>query len=961
MFKTRDGTYPTLLIIIVLALAFFITGQLGQALAILFGHYASLIWPPAGIALAGILIYGNRVWPGILLGAFLINGLNPIIASFDSENFTSLLIPLAISSGATLQALAGAYWLKRYAGFPNALMRIKDVLGFLFYAGVLSALINSTLSTSLLVVTGKIPLADALNNWLTWWTGDLLGIIIFTPLILAWLLKDTDAWRHRQLTITLPILLMFTLTAAVVVYETKSSNERIQLEFNQQVEELNYALKEDLTDETHALHALRNSFIASKTVNKEEFKTLCEQLFTDYQNIQTISWAPLIQNSAREVFEKSIQEQSLPKFQIFELDANRQRVTANERPFYAPVTFIEPYQSNAKALGYDNFSNPTRLTTFNRATDSGELTISTRTRLIQDNTQFGALAVMPIYRQNLPLQTLAEKRLAISSYVVGVLRISDVVTTAFKHTNTAGLSYRLLDSTAPVDEQLLYSSDESFPAPLVLQEKSWLNPQITLSSRIDLPFGSRIWTLEVVPNQHYFASHDSGQVWLVMLIGLLSTSLVSVLSVLKSGRTLRLEQLVNERTEQLELQHIQALLLLHEKERNQKQLIEAKYQIQRAEDLANTKALFLANMSHELRTPLTAIIGFSDLALQEDMSDTSNDYINIVNTASKDLLTLINDILDSSKLDAGQMKLQLAAFKLADIRTTLLGLLINTAQAKGLQLTINIEPKVPAQLMGDSLRLRQVLINLLGNAIKFTKQGSVTLSISLLQLDTTEARLYFAVTDTGIGINAEQQAHLFQAYTQVDDDFARNHEGTGLGLTISQNLVQLMGSSIKLDSQMGIGSCFSFELRLAMVDLAPIEADVSPTLTQSQEALSGVRILVVEDDLLVQKVINGHLKRLGASIKLANNGLEALATLEQQAFDVVLMDLHMPGMDGFETTIEIRKLPQYAQLPVIACSAGVSHEVRQRCLATGMNDFVAKPINIIELVATVERWLKRES
>jgi CheY-like chemotaxis protein len=212
-----------------------------------------------------------------------------------------------------------------------------------------------------------------------------------------------------------------------------------------------------------------------------------------------------------------------------------------------------------------------------------------------------------------------------------------------------------------------------------------------------------------------------------------------------------------------------------------------------------------------------------------------------------------------------------------------------------------------------------------------------------------------------MGISTEQQVLLFQPFSQVSDSYTKNVEGTGLGLTISQNLVQLMGSSIKLDSQMGIGSCFSFELRLPMADLAPIEPDVSPTLTltQSPEALSGVRILIVEDGALVQKVTNGHLKRLGASIKLTNNGLEALAALEQQTFDIVLMDLHMPGMDGFETTIEIRKRPHCAQLPVIAFSAGVSDDVKQRSLAAGMNDFVAKPLNIIELVATLEKWLKR--
>ena len=378
---------------------------------------------------------------------------------------------------------------------------------------------------------------------------------------------------------------------------------------------------------------------------------------------------------------------------------------------------------------------------------------------------------------------------------------------------------------------------------------------------------------------------------------------------------------------------------------------------ERAENLSKTKSQFLANMSHEIRTPMTAIIGFSDLALLNEEPEETYQYLQNISTASKHLLTILNDILDVSKLEAGQMRLQLERFKLDDLRTTLYGLLVNTAQKKGLSLTIDIGGKVPDTFIGDSLRLRQVLINLLGNAIKFTQQGSVTLTISLQQLNVTEARLLFAVTDTGMGISAQQQDKLFQPFSQVDDGFSRNFEGTGLGLVISQDLVQLMGGSIKLDSHVGLGSCFSFELVLPLA-LSTIEPQVTSPITLNTEPLSGVRILVVEDDAFNQKVINKMLNRFGASIVLANNGLEALAALEQDSFDVVLMDLFMPSMNGYETALEIRKQARYAKLPVISISASVTEEDKHHSLAAGMNDFIAKPINKIELLATLERWLK---
>lgn len=256
---------------------------------------------------------------------------------------------------------------------------------------------------------------------------------------------------------------------------------------------------------------------------------------------------------------------------------------------------------------------------------------------------------------------------------------------------------------------------------------------------------------------------------------------------------------------------------------------------ERAEDLTKTKSQFLANMSHEIRTPMTAIIGFSDLALLDELPTETRTYLQDINSASNHLLTILNDILDISKLEAGQMTLQLGHFNLTDLRSTLHGLFVNVAKAKGLALIIEIDPKLPDTLMGDSVRLKQVLINLLGNAIKFTQQGSVTLTINLQQLDTTEARVLFSVIDTGMGISSEQQDKLFQPFSQVDDGFSRNFEGTGLGLTISQNLVQLMGSSIKLDSHFGLGSNFSFELLLPIVDLATIAPQLTLTTSQNPE------------------------------------------------------------------------------------------------------------------------------
>jgi CheY-like chemotaxis protein len=354
---------------------------------------------------------------------------------------------------------------------------------------------------------------------------------------------------------------------------------------------------------------------------------------------------------------------------------------------------------------------------------------------------------------------------------------------------------------------------------------------------------------------------------------------------------------------------------------------------------------------------MNAIIGFSELALFDEIPTETRTYLQDINVAANHLLTILNDILDLSKLEAGRMNIIPAPFHLNDLMTSLHNLFFIAAQAKGLGLSFNIDNNIPDKLIGDSVRLRQVLINLLGNAIKFTKQGSVTLSISLQQLTTTEARLLFSVVDTGIGISAEQQEKLFKPFSQAEDGFSRSYEGTGLGLVISQELMQLMDTSISLVSNLNLGSCFSFELALPLVDISTFEPHISTATSINPELLSNAHILVVEDDEFNQKIINIILKRYGARIVLANNGLEALAALEQDRFDIVLMDLHMPSMNGYEATTAIRKIPRYAQLPVIAFTASVTDEDKQRCIEIGMNDFIGKPLNKNDLLDTLAQWI----
>ena len=384
-----------------------------------------------------------------------------------------------------------------------------------------------------------------------------------------------------------------------------------------------------------------------------------------------------------------------------------------------------------------------------------------------------------------------------------------------------------------------------------------------------------------------------------------------------------------------------------------------------AEHSAAAKSEFLATMSHEIRTPMNAIIGFSELALYQDFNTEALDYFSKINSASTSLLSVLNDILDLSSLGASRIKLEYLPFQLNSVVETLHTLFIDACISKGLKLNLTIDDRVPLALIADANRLQQILINLLGNAIKFTESGSISLAISLQQLQHSRARLLFSVKDTGIGIADEHQHKLFLPFSQVDGSISRRYGGSGLGLSICNELLKLMDSKLSLSSLLKQGSTFSFELSLELqpLNFAHNAVKVSPfplTSNENAPSLAGYKVLVVEDNKINQQVVEKFLSLSGILVSVANNGQEALEQLSQNDFSAVLMDMHMPVMDGFEATQQLRLQPRFAKLPVLALSAGVTSEEQARCLAVGINEFICKPINPHQLFNTLVQWIKPE-
>jgi signal transduction histidine kinase/CheY-like chemotaxis protein len=922
-FKVIQGpsTVRWVLLNLLLALAYYLAARAGMATSI-GPSSVTAIWPPSGLALRALLLWSWRALPGLFAGAFLLNWLGflwPALGSHTPALLGALL--LSISSMAQAGLAAGLLH-----GLPERLEEAPTQQTLWFTLCVaLSCLVAPTLGSAYLQWAGLLPAEDLTYSWLVWWTGDCAGMLVVTPLLLVWL--HGAIRRDPIASLTFPIvsigLGLTLITTAIVGYLERDS--RIS-QFRAQSRELAAALQHELDFTQRDLEVL--AALHQRTqVSLEEFRRLASSMHERSPWQHNLSWLPRLDGGGEPRFGR------LWTVPLEGLDTVGQRQEADD-PLVLPALASAAQHGRISATGLLTGLDGQWLT----LRLYGPVVDAATAQPTQPATPYEPARVRGLVSVTLDLAAL--------------LRSGDMAA-----------QHRLLNlqwTEEPADSIMQSASPTTIVgiqtqgghvSGLTVSER-W--PAQRVEERLLLRVADRNWRLVTRPqDMDRWITPSMLQVG-VFGSGLAFTALLAGVSVLRRRRDLdqageheRLTREVAERTQALSDSNARLNAELRERGLLDAALREAR---ERAEAANQAKSMFLANMSHEIRTPLNAVIGYAQL-LREDarLPEGARERILAIDGAGRRLLQLINDVLDLSKIEAGNLSLNPEAFELGRELQDLARLMRQRAESKGLQLDLLLELPEPCWVNGDRQKLGQVLLNLLGNAIKFTPQGRVRLRAGL-----GKAGWVAEIEDSGPGLTREEQAELFEPFRQGASGRAQG--GTGLGLALSRRLADAMGGTLTLDSTPGQGTRVRLTLPLVHIE-APADA-ASPQAPRlrllPREGTPACRLLVVEDDPASRDILVQTLTALGAQVLQAGQGEEALALMERLAqaeqppVDLVFTDIRMPVLDGLGLLRQIRQRWGTA-LPVVAVSASSLEHERRFYVGEGFQDFVGKPYDLQEI------------
>ncbi len=884
-------------------------------------EHVSPLYLPAGLALAFVMGWGPAMLLPIGLGAAAVL----TVTTWPLTGGMPALAGIAVIGGVGASLQAWVAWRLTLSPDrrPLTLERPAQIGRFLMVAGPLACLVNATISVGARGALGLTP-ADALPQaFLGWWTGDTLGVLVGTPMMLTLLGQPAELWRARRQPVGIPLLVATVLLALGVRQVQIWGMERENAAFLRDASATADTVQHKFNGYRDALAALAGVFEASDSVTRDEFTKASRYWLSALKGMQAIGWDQRLQASDISAFEAQQRQEGLPGYKVFNVD--RQPPSTDRE--LAVVRYIEPRAGNEVALGYNALSAPATRDAYEQARREDRVIATRGLRLMQETAQqTGVVVYHPVFKgEPFTPQTRVQ---ASQGAVFLALRMDDALSAMLQGRPTY-LEACLIDVGA--------SASTVLGGTAACRTSQW---QQAHRHRIDIPidFGDRQWQLAVWSAKAAPIVGLGATSWLLAVGGVALAAALGALLLVMTGHARRIEAAMEE----------------------------ARQQRSAAESANQAKSDFLSRMSHELRTPLNAVLGFAQvmsLDQREPLPPTQRERVEQIQQAGWHLLDMIDDVLDISRIDMGTLQLQTAPLRIKDELGMAGKLLQEDADRHGV--TLNMPQGLPAEwgVMADASRLRQILSHLLSNGIKFNQRGGqVSVSVQEGPPGDKGAVMQIIVHDTGLGMNEQQVSQLFQPFNRLGREQGGT-SGTGIGLVISRHLALLMGGQLDVQSEEGKGSTFT--LSLPGVIMPPKAASTShkrPPVARTEGASRSRHVLYVEDNQANSEVIRAALSaRPWITVTVAPTTEEGLAVLHNRLRgskpDLILLDVHLPDASGQELLKLIKANPDTVDIPVIMISADAMPEQIDAALSAGAACYLTKPVQLAELLRQVDELL----
>lgn len=775
-------------VILLTALGYFIAGWLGQMFAIPPG-YATVIWPASGVAIAACLLFGYTSTLGVFLGSTLVN----ISIGYSNTGDLNFVVPMMIAVGSTLQTIFSYALVRKFIGRTLEFYNIRHVLSFIVLAGPIGCLVSASAGSMILYTHGIIQSEQFLLNWLSWWLGDSVGVIVVVPWLAVLFRKRFSVYYDHPARVFIALFIVFLTTAILSVSTAYFELNKQRQAFESNADLNSTLLSERIKNSVDILYSVAGYIRGSGRVAPQEFYDFSESIMTQDRAIRALSINHVLEAQDLDQYEDDMAAQYGFPFRVKQKNAAGDMEPVKERDRYVSVGLIYPLEPNLKALGFDVYSEESRRSAIKNAIRLNSAIPTAAINLVQ-NTK-AVLMFLPAYKHN-----------KLYAMATALFEISDISSRILEHNQVPSIEVYLVDRQANQAPYILASSaNASLPVDTLIEG---LNEQaFPAIHRAMIPVGAHRWELIHISHSRFIE-----QPWgthFVLVGGLFVAGLLGWVLSLVFSHAAQIERQVTARTKELS----QANIALRESGDKLKQAT------LEAQEANQAKSRFLANMSHEIRTPLNGMLGSLSLLQGKALNNEQLKLVELAHQSGDALLDLINDILDLSKIEAGELELEPQHFDLQDLLEDISSLMRIKAEEKGLNFIAPSTLLPECTVFADRLRVRQVVLNLVGNAIKFTSAGgSVRLVAEQVKREQNLATYRIAIVDTGIGISDTLQERLFQRFKQADTSTTRRYGGTGLGLAISKELVEAMSGRINVESQLGQGANFWFELDLEVQD-----------------------------------------------------------------------------------------------------------------------------------------------